>query len=701
MGSFRFAVAATFTAEPLERPLLFWGDQLGGEFEVRFAPYNQVLQTLLNPGGEFRANTKGLNVILARVEDLGTNGQAEKAAHELVSTIREAAPSLACPLVVALCPPNPECTKSAEWLESHRKVEELLASAVRETRGAHYLPDSEVRRLYPVADYYDSQGDQIGKIPYTEAYYCALATTLVRLCHALHRPPFKVIAVDCDNTLWKGICGEDGPEGVEIDPPRQALQEFLRNQWESGALLCMVSKNNEQDVLDTFAAHPSMPLQLSHFVSNRINWEPKADNLRSLAEELSLGLDSFIFLDDNPKECAEVAEGAPEVLALPLPERIEETPRFLNHVWAFDRPVVTEEDRQRNASYAQTLEFGREVKRARNLEEFVAGLNLQVRIEPVSASVLPRAAQLTQRTNQFNCTTIRRTEQELQALMRDGYECWTVEVADRFGEYGITGLVITHRADDALRVDTFLLSCRVLGRSVEHHIMRWLGEKAAAEGFSAVVVPFIPTRKNSPARQFLDAIAESAPASTQDGFEFRFDAARLKELRYQAPKKSAAPAIEDAPAPVAAPKRSVDYERIARDYSTVDRIVAAVRSHGSGPGTAVAGTETEQKILQIWSEVLQRPCSSVNDNFFDLGGHSLLVVLLLMRIRETFDVELPVDVVYSGDLTVASLARAVEAHKLGITDPEEYAELLAEIESLSEEQARALLMREDPETTHG
>ncbi|MBX5496124.1 MAG: HAD-IIIC family phosphatase [Bryobacteraceae bacterium] len=701
MGSFRFAVAATFTAEPLERPLLFWGDQLGGEFEVRFAPYNQVLQTLLNPGGEFRANTKGLNVILARVEDLGTNGQAEKAAHELVSTIREAAPSLACPLVVGLCPPNPECTKSAEWLESHRKVEELLASAVRKTRGAHYLPDSEVRRLYPVADYYNSQGDQIGKIPYTEAYYCALATTLVRLCHALHRPPFKVIAVDCDNTLWKGICGEDGPEGVEIDPPRQALQEFLRKQWESGALLCMVSKNNEQDVLDTFAAHPSMPLELSHFVSNRINWEPKADNLRSLAEELSLGLDSFIFLDDNPKECAEVAEGAPEVLALPLPERIEETSRFLNHVWAFDRPVVTEEDRQRNASYVQTLEFGREVKRARNLEEFVAGLNLQVRIEPVSASVLPRAAQLTQRTNQFNCTTIRRTEQELQALMRDGYECRTVEVADRFGEYGITGLVITHRAGDALRVDTFLLSCRVLGRSVEHQIMRWLGEKAAADGLNTVVVPFIPTRKNSPARQFLLAIAEGEPISTQDGFEFRFDAARLKELRYQAPKKSDAPAVEEKPAPVTAQTRSVDYGRIARDYSTVDRIVAAVRSHGSGPGTAVTGTETEQKILQIWSEILQRPCSSVNDNFFDLGGHSLLVVLLLMRIRETFDVELPVDVVYSGDLTVASLARAVEAHKLGITDPEEYAELLAEIESLSEEEARALLMREDPETTHG
>jgi HAD-superfamily phosphatase, subfamily IIIC/FkbH-like domain len=701
MGSFRFAVAATFTAEPLERPLLFWGDQLGGEFEVRFAPYNQVLQTLLNPAGEFRANTRGLNVILARLEDLGTNGEAEKAAQELVSTIRESAPSLACPLVVALCPPNPECTKNSEWLESHRKVEEMVASAVRETRGVHYLPDSEVRRLYPIADYYDSQGEQIGKIPYTEAYYCALATTLVRLCHALYRPPFKVIAVDCDNTLWKGICGEDGPEGVEIDPPRQALQEFLRNQWESGALLCMVSKNNEQDVLDTFAAHPSMPLQLRHFVSNRINWEPKPDNLRSLAEELSLGLDSFIFLDDNPKECAEVAEGAPEVLALPLPERVEEIPHFLNHVWAFDRPVVTEEDRQRNASYAQTLEFGREVKRARNLEEFVAGLNLQVRIEPVSADVLPRAAQLTQRTNQFNCTTIRRTEQELQALMRDGYECRTVDVADRFGEYGITGLVITHRDGDALRVDTFLLSCRVLGRSVEHHIMRWLGEKAAADGLSTVVVPFIPTRKNSPARQFLDAIAESAPISTQEGFEFRFDSTRLKELRYQAPKKSAAPAVEEKPTPVTAQKRSVDYGRIARDYSTVDQIVTAVRSHGSGPGTAVEGTETEQKILQIWSEILQRPCSSVNDNFFDLGGHSLLVVLLLMRIRETFDVELPVDVVYSGDLTVASLARAVEAHKLGITDPEEYAELLAEIESLSEEEARDLLMQEDPETTHG
>ena len=147
--------------------------------------------------------------------------------------------------------------------------------------------------------------------------------------------------------------------------PRRELQEFMAEQREAGMLLTMASKNNEQDVLDTFAAHPEMPLSLRHFAAWRWNWQSKAENVSSLAEELGLGLDSFLFVDDNPKECAELSGELPEVLSLALPEDIERTPEFLNHIWAFDHPVVTEEDRNRNVYYSQQQEFGAEVRRRR------------------------------------------------------------------------------------------------------------------------------------------------------------------------------------------------------------------------------------------------------------------------------------------------------------------------------------------------
>src|SRR5262249_1018159 len=161
-----------------------------------------------------------------------------------------------------------------------------------------------------------------------------------------------------------------------------------------------------------------------------------------LAAELNLGLDSFIFVDDNPKECAEVSSGAPEVLSVALPAAAEEIPHFLQHVWAFDRAGVTKEDRIRSASYGQSRGFGAEMRSTESLEQFMAGLRLEVRIEPLTAAALPRIAQLTQRTNQFNFTTIRRSEAEIESLSCEGF---AVHVADRFAEYGLTGAVFVTR----------------------------------------------------------------------------------------------------------------------------------------------------------------------------------------------------------------------------------------------------------------
>ena len=187
----------------------------------------------------------------------------------------------------------------------------------------------------------------LGCVPYTPVFFTALATMIARRFHALQRAPHKVIVLDCDQTLWGGVCGEDGPQGnLPRRCRRKALQEFMRAQHAAGRLLAVCSKNSEEDVREVFAQRLDMPLRHEHFATWRVNWSPKSENIKSMAKELNLGLDSFIFVDDNPVECAEVEANCPGVLTLQLPENPAEIPQFLKHCWAFD---VSQSDGGRRA----------------------------------------------------------------------------------------------------------------------------------------------------------------------------------------------------------------------------------------------------------------------------------------------------------------------------------------------------------------
>jgi polyketide synthase PksN len=297
--------------------------ELGLAGGIRFAAYNQVFQELLDPAGLFARHAGGVNVVLVRFEDWSA-GQAG----EFADAVREAAGRLPSPLIVVLC------AGASEFDESLRCAFAGLASV-------HLITAAEIAALYPVADVHDPHANELGHVPYTPVYFVALATAIARKIHAIIAPPFKVIALDCDDTLWAGICGEDGPEGVMLDPPRRALQEFMRARRAEGMLLALCSKNNEEDVAATFQAHSEMPLRLADFVAQRVNWETKGANLASLADELDLGLDTIVLIDDNPKEVTEAQAGAPQALAIALPPRAGEIPEFLRHLWAFDRARIT------------------------------------------------------------------------------------------------------------------------------------------------------------------------------------------------------------------------------------------------------------------------------------------------------------------------------------------------------------------------
>jgi len=699
------AISATFTSETLEPTLAFWLRKLRLDFPVRFASYNQVFQQLLDPAGLFAANRNGLNVVLVRFEDWTrfrdhvSVGELEDNVRHFASALHSAASALPSPILVCICPSSPEFLSDAGRARFAAQSEVSLQNEFQDLGSVHLVTTATLQRLYPVREYYDPHADELGHVPYTPEFFAVLGTLIARKVHAARISRHKVIALDCDETLWQGVCGEDGPEGVRLDENHRALQNFMLAQREAGMLLCLCSKNNAEDVYETFRAHPEMPLALEHFTAMRLNWEPKSGNLRSLAEELGLGLDSFILVDNSATECAEVQAGCPEVLTIPLPPDSGEFARYLDHIWAFDRWSTTAEDRSRSRMYVREAERARAEQQSANLEEFLASLNLRVRIAPMTANQLPRVAQLTVRTNQMNFTSVRRNENAIQNLLSEGYECLTVEVDDRFGSYGLTGVMLFRVDAGALVVDTFLLSCRALGRGVEHRMLARLGEIAKERRLTKVEIPFVPAARNRPAEALLRSIGALSEDHTPTGSTFRFPPNALAVVSYTTANPARSPNPERRPRTTStAGSTPIDYAGIAHELSTPAQILEAVRrAVVRRPARSAADaprSPLEQQLTQMWADLLGLPWVGIHENFFDLGGHSLLAVQLLSLVRQTFDLDLSLKVVYSGDFTVAELARAIELREIENAGAGRYADILRELENLSDEEVRALLAKE-------
>jgi FkbH-like protein len=676
------AVAATFTAEPLEESLNFWIKQLNWLGTAEFAPYNQIFQQLLDPTSLLSQNQQGANVILLRFEDwsrdlpredASTQAAIERNLDEFIVALQAATARSTSPYLLCLCPSSPAAEADPHWRAFTQSWQAKLEAELGGCSNLHWIRSEDLAR-YPVADYYDAQRDRLGHIPFTPLFYTALATAIIRKLYTIKSAPHKVIVLDCDNTIWRGIVGEDGVSGIEITPAYQALQQFMIAQQAAGMLLCFCSKNNEADVLEVFEQRPEMPLKLEHIVAWRINWLPKSQNIRSLAQELNLGLDSFIFLDDNPVECAEVRTHCPEVLTLQLPIQ-GNIPQFLQHVWAFDHLKVTAEDQQRTLLYKQNLERERFQQQTLTIDAFLAGLDLQVEIAEPDAAQLPRIAQLTQRTNQFNFTTVRRSDSQIQQLAAAGLECRAVTVRDRFGDYGLVGVMIFGREQAALRIDTFLLSCRVLGRGVEHQMMQHLGKIAEERELTWVQADFIPSKKNLPARNFLERIAADYRQPIETGDRYEMPVSVAAALVYQPASEPTPAAVDGAPQqPQKQPQTSTqpgatisksDYlGKIATQWYQPTLVLAAISSgrsfqqRSSQRPYVAPRTLTEADLAKLWAELLQVESVGVTDDYFDLGGTSLLSVELFAQIEQQFGKKLPLTALVSAP-TVEQLAQVL------------------------------------------
>jgi FkbH-like protein len=335
-----------------------------------------------------------------------------------------------------------------------------------------------------------------------------VARAYVRYAAPLKGLRRKCIVLDLDNTLWGGIVGEVGLQGVKLGDTSpgieyQDFQRYLASLTDQGFLLAINSKNNPDDALPVIRSHEGMILREESFSAVRINWRPKTENIASIAEELSIGLDSMVFLDDNPSERELMRQVYPEVLTPELPQDPSLYRSMIEGLPQLQSLIVTEEDQNRVKQYRAKRQREQIRSTTQSLDEYLQALEIAVQISEANDGSLPRVQQLFERTNQFNLTAKRYAASQLIECVRDrGWKLYTLKAKDRFGDHGLVAATLVRRDSEAWTVDSFVMSCRVIGYGVETALLAAVAEDARNSEVNTIIGEYIPTPRNNPAKDF-------------------------------------------------------------------------------------------------------------------------------------------------------------------------------------------------------
>ncbi len=385
--------------------------------------------------------------------------------------------------------------------------------------------------------YFDQRYWHIGRAPYTPAACRAITTEYGHFLRALAGKTRKCLVLDCDNTLWGGIVGEDGPAGIRISntfpgSAYRAFQQAILDLHQRGVMIALCSKNNDRDVFDVLDNHPDMLLRREHLVAWRINWNDKATNLREIADELNVGLDSLVFVDDNPAEIDWVRRALTMVTCVQLPDDPTRYADLLRAGGWFDTLTLSDEDRQRSRMYQ--AERQRQAARAgfagASVADYLRYLDMRVTIALADEDTIPRISQLTQKTNQFNLTTRRYSESEIRSLAADPNSAVAgLRLSDRFGDNGLVGVLILRFTDNSADIDTLLLSCRVIGRGAEDVLLATAAQLASHHGCSKLTAEYRPTAKNNQVANFYPThgLTQIGPADDATRYELSLTASNM------------------------------------------------------------------------------------------------------------------------------------------------------------------------------
>ena len=525
-------VVRSVTVEPV-LPFLSVEAVLGGyALDIEVGGYGSYADEMLDPESALGRSGAELVWVLLDLEDMsgrlpdlcadGLGAGVEAELSESVSRVRSMLEGYRAKnsgrLVVQGCV-VPESSSLGVVAEANLKyglvnvVKELnrrLLEMCKTVSDCVFFDVDEVAARYGRAAWRDERLFLSSRLPIAAGAFRAYAQGLVRSSSVLFRPARKVLCTDLDNTLWGGVLGEDGPQGIVTGsafPGNCYLeyQRYLKRLAARGILLALVSKNNEADVEEAFRLRAAdLAVGLDTFVAKRIGWDEKAASLRSLAEELSLGLDSFVFVDDNPVECAAVRQYLPEVAVVEVPvDRPWDLVRMLGEAWFFDSAVVTSDDLNRTKEYEAQAQRNSLREGASSKEEFLQSLGIVCSFISALDAPLARTVQLLAKTNQFNLTTRRHSAAQVERFATElGGQAVAVRVRDRFGDAGVVGVALARQQGEDCWIDSLLLSCRVIGRGIETALLSYIARGAVSSGAKVLIGEYIPSAKNAPCADF-------------------------------------------------------------------------------------------------------------------------------------------------------------------------------------------------------
>lgn len=390
------------------------------------------------------------------------------------------------------------------FLYQQRKLNYLLMQGCQEIKNVYLIDLDALQAQMGRERFFDSRLYYMAKMPISMYALPQVAKSVVDMIQAIRGVVKKCVVLDLDNTLWGGVIGDDGLSGIQIGELGTGhafsdFQQWLKQLKNRGILLAVCSKNNEDTAKEPFEKHPEMVLRLDDFSMFVANWQDKAGNIRRIQQTLNIGMDSMVFLDDNPFERNLVRGLIPEITVPELPEDPALYVSYLRELDLFETASYSVEDASRTDQYR--LQAERTVFEAsfQSYEEYLAGLDMRAKAAPFDAFHYPRIAQLTQRSNQFNLRTVRYTEQEIEALAQDDDHVGLYfTLKDRFGDYGLISVVILDKEpEDVLFISQWLMSCRVLKRGMEEFILDKIMHLAADRGIRKVVGEYLPTPKNA------------------------------------------------------------------------------------------------------------------------------------------------------------------------------------------------------------
>ncbi len=525
----RLAILRSFTIEPLV-PLLQAAALVHGiDLEVKIGEFNAYAQEIFDPSSHLYSGNLDSVILAVQLRDIAPelwHGYTDLTADRVNAAIANASQQFAqwisafrqhskAALIVHTLEVPPD--RAAGVLDSQLEIDQQAAigqintsirQSARRHEGVFVLDYDMLVAREGRGQWHDEKKWLTVRLPIASSNLATVVAEWMRYLVPLSGKTGKVLVVDLDNTLWGGVIGEEGFNGIALGAEYpgaafQRLQRVMLDLRQRGVLLAICSKNNPDDAAEVLERHPGMLLRPEHFVAKRINWQDKATNLKELAAELNIGTDAMVFLDDHPVEREHIRQSMPEVWVLEPPTDPIGFAASVYRCPLFERLTISEEDKNRSSYYAAQQVRAHLEAAAPSKEEFYRSLEQQIDLEPLTAPTLVRVAQLTQKTNQFNLTTRRYTEQQIsQFAAEHAYAVVAIRVKDRYGDNGIVGVAITRDVEQSCEIDTLLLSCRVIGRTVETALLAHLVASARARGMKTLQGWFYPTKKNAPAAKF-------------------------------------------------------------------------------------------------------------------------------------------------------------------------------------------------------